>query len=331
MYKAPRWFRSTTIIARLPTARIVSLTIQLWMTAVVSSAYAEDSSLPEVASEESRQIIRQLYDNDRTIPLEDRVVEKIEKDGTIREKLIFRGAQGFLVPGYLERSATVTGRCGCVLLLHGWSGSREHFWRDGGYISGGEIRKAILQAGLAVLALDAQCHGDRIAVNDYAPVNHYRDPAIEGLQRKGYFTQQEIYIQTVRDYRRAIDYLETRADIDSGKIGVIGYSMGGAQAFLLTGFEPRVRAAVACCTPADPSPLSPIAPQNAAAAIDHRPFLMIMGRTDTMCTTESAERLYGLIPGEPSREKNLVFLDAGHRLPVDYVPTATEWIIRHLR
>ncbi|MFN8710947.1 MAG: hypothetical protein ACK50J_30110, partial [Planctomyces sp.] len=201
MYKAPRWFRSTTIIARLPTARIVSLTIQLWMTAVVSSAYAEDSSLPEVASEESRQIIRQLYDNDRTIPLEDRVVEKIEKDGTIREKLIFRGAQGFLVPGYLERSATVTGRCGCVLLLHGWSGSREHFWRDGGYISGGEIRKAILQAGLAVLALDAQCHGDRIAVNDYAPVNHYRDPAIEGLQRKGYFTQQEIYIQTVRDYR----------------------------------------------------------------------------------------------------------------------------------
>lgn len=281
----------------------------------------------ERLGEEAAKAQQQFYEYDNTIPLEPRIVEKIERDGTVREKIVFRGAQGFLVPGFLEYPAGERGPYPCVLLLHGWSGSKEHWWRDGGYISGGNVRTAFLSAGYAVLALDAQIHGDRISQNDFAPVNHFVDPAAGKDQRKGYFTLTEIYVQTTRDYRRAIDYLETRKEIIGSRIGMLGYSMGGTQTFLLTGVETRIKASVACCTPAERSKWSQVAPQNFAAGIGDRPFLMIMGRTDEMCSADHARGLYALIP---SPTKELVFIEAGHRLPVDYVPYAIQWMRKYL-
>ena len=276
---------------------------------------------------EASQAVAQLFEYDRSIPLEARIVEKVEKDGQVREKIVFRGVQGFLVPGYLQYPAGGTGPYPCVLLLHGWSGSKESWWADGNYISGGNVRRALLADGFAVLALDAQCHGDRIAQNDFAPVNHYVDKGTMDKPRKGYFTLADIYIQTTRDYRRAIDYLETRVEIDKARIGIVGYSMGGTQTFLLTGVEPRIKAAVAVAAPAEKSKWSLVAPQNFVRAIGDRPFLAIMGRSDKMCPLEHAEARQALFDGKTNDQ---VFFDAGHRLGVDYVPHAVAWINKHL-
>ena len=290
-------------------------------------AKEEAAPLVERLGAEAIQALHRTYDYDNTIPLEPRIVERIEKDGTIREKIVFRGVQGFHVPGYLEYPVNAETARPCVLLLHGWSGSKEHWWRDGGYISGGDVRRSLLKAGFTIVALDAQCHGDRISQNDFAPVNHFADPTLGKSPRKGYFTQQEIYIQTTRDYRRLIDYLETRPDVISSRIGAIGYSMGGAQTFLLTGVEKRIKVSVAACTPADGSKFSPIAPQNFTTGLEHRPFLMIMGQTDEMCSPEKARAVYSMLE---TSKKDLIFLDAGHKLPPDYVPMAVSWIEKHL-
>lgn len=133
-----------------------------------------DPAPPQAAAierldEEGCRAIAKIYEYDPSVPLEARVVEKAKKDDFVREKVVFRGVQGFLVPGYLQLPPTGDGPHPCVLLLHGWSGSKEDWWRDGNYISGGNVRRALLAAGFAVLALDAQCHGDRIAQNDYVP------------------------------------------------------------------------------------------------------------------------------------------------------------------
>jgi len=45
------------------------------------------------------------------------------------------------------------------------------WWKDAGYLSGGNARKALLKDGYDVFALDDQGHGDRIAENDYHVVN----------------------------------------------------------------------------------------------------------------------------------------------------------------
>lgn len=56
-------------------------------------------------------------------------------------------------------------------------------------------------------------------------------------------------VQSVIEYRRAIDYLETRSEIDTDKIGLIGYSIGGVMTFILTGIDSRIDVSVACVTP----------------------------------------------------------------------------------
>lgn len=314
-----------------PTISLISLLSSLaWSVTLQAEEPAKAvvaGPIVERLSEEAAKALHQVYDYDRTIPLESRVVERIEKDGTVREKVVFRSTQGFLVPGYFEFPVETKGPYACVLLAHGWSGSKDHWWRDGGYISGGNVRKALLQAGYAVLALDAQIHGDRISQNDFAVVNHYADPSLPKPARKGYFTQQEIYIQTTRDYRRAIDYLETRPDVISSRIGIIGYSMGGANTFLLTGVEPRVKVSVAVCTPADKSKYSSIAPQNFTRELGERPFLMIMGSTDEMCTPDHANELFAMLE---TTKKDLIFIDAGHKLPPDWVEHGIGWIRKHL-
>src|SRR5262245_62127530 len=92
-------------------------------------ADAVESEQIEQLSEEAAHALSLVYEYDRTIPLEARTVELRERDGRKREKIVFRGVQGFLVPGFLEYPATGDGPRPCVLLLHGWSGSRESWWQ----------------------------------------------------------------------------------------------------------------------------------------------------------------------------------------------------------
>lgn len=279
----------------------------------------------ERLGEEACQALQQAYDYDSAIPLEARIVERKESDDSIREKIVFRGAQGFLVPGYFQRPMG-PGPYPCVLLLHGWSGSKTSWYQQDNYISGSNLRNALLADGFAVLSLDAQCHGERVAENDYALPNPLIEPGRE--PRRGYFTQQQIYVQTVIDYRRALDYLETRDDVDMSRIGAAGYSMGGTQVFPLLAVEDRVLAAVACVVPAERDKWSLIAPQNHTRGIGTRPVLMVMGREDSMCRPAEAEALFEFLAGDASR---LIFLNAGHRLPADYVEPAAEWLKRHLQ
>jgi dienelactone hydrolase len=295
------------------------------------SARADDrpASTNPPASERSDgdafRLLLQVYAYDPAIPLDGRIVERIEEREGPREKIVFRGAQGFYVPGYLQLPAKRTGPVPCVLLLHGWSGSKSHFWSDGNYISGGNLRRALLREGLAVFALDAQCHGDRISQNEFAPVNPSGPPGVP--LRKGYFTQREIYVQTTIDYRRGIDYLKGCPEIDSARIGALGYSMGGTQTFLLTGVDPRIKAAVACATPADLAADSIIAPRRFAPAIGPRPFLMVVGRHDEMCKPEEAERVIHAIGGSNAK---LSFYDGTHKISAAFVPEAVAWLKKNL-
>ena len=192
-------------------------------------------------------------------------------------------------------------------------------------LSGGDARKALLAAGYAVFALDAQAHGDRIAENDYHPVNLYEDPA--GPPRKNYFTLRDIITQTIMDYRRGIDYLETREDIDVARLGIVGYSMGGFHAVSLTAVEPRIRVSVGCVVPVSWREDPVLDPANYVRSIGERPFMMLQGKSDGLCNEEQAQALYQHFNGETAR---LVLFDSGHKLPVDWVWVAIPWLSERL-
>ena len=52
-------------------------------------------------------------------------------------------------------------------------------------------------------------------------------------------------MQTAIEYRRAIDHLSTRSDIDTTQIEMMGLSMGGLITFELTSIDQRIKMAVA--------------------------------------------------------------------------------------
>ncbi len=276
----------------------------------------------ETLSEEAYQAVVQFYQYDKTIPLEARMVERRERDDYAREKVVFRGVRGFLVPAFLELPKTGQAPFSCILLLHGWSGAKLNWWEDDNFIYGGLARKALLEAGYAVFALDAQAHGERCAEIDYAHVNYSEK---DGW--KNYFTLPEIYTQTTTDYRRGLDYLATRPEINMERLGVLGYSMGGTQSFLLTSVDSRIRVTVACVTPAMTEKYYPVAPKNYVRGLAGRPFLMLMGRTDEMCSVDLAKQLYDLIPSE---QKDLKFFEAGHKLPKEYIEDVVAWFNKYL-
>jgi len=48
----------------------------------------------------------------------------------------------------------------------------------------------------------------------------------------------------VIDHKRVIDWLETQQDVDAGKIGIFGISLGGIKGAILTPLESRIQAAI---------------------------------------------------------------------------------------
>jgi len=51
----------------------------------------------------------------------------------------------------------------------------------------------------------------------------------------------------VWDARRALDYLETRPEVDVSSVGMIGHSLGGQETLSTTAIDTRIRAAVSSC------------------------------------------------------------------------------------
>ncbi len=48
----------------------------------------------------------------------------------------------------------------------------------------------------------------------------------------------------VKDFRRSIDYLETRSDIDSKKLAYLGFSWGGIYGAIIPAIEERLKASI---------------------------------------------------------------------------------------
>lgn len=289
-------------------------------------ASAEDTAPYPRVSEEAFKARLPFFNYDANLPLEGRVVQEWDNDDTLRQKIVFRGAQGFLVPGFLEMPKSGQKPYPLVLLLHGWSGSKMNWYEEGNIISGGEMRTALLGAGYAVLSLDAATHGERSNEIDYQHVNPFDDP--KAPPRKNYFTFAEITVQTIKDYRRALDYLAGREEIDSKRIGLVGYSMGGMDGFYLLSVEPRIKMAVACVPPLLSEGYGPASPIDYTWGIGDKPFLLLMGRQDTMYDTAKTEASYhSYIEGPNTR---LIWYDQGHKLTPIYVPDALAWVKEHL-
>jgi cephalosporin-C deacetylase-like acetyl esterase len=263
-----------------------------------------------------------LYSYDRGLPLNVDETILADTDTYRLYKLYFDSVNLERIPA-LFMIPKAEGRCPCIVFLHGYGGSKEDSL---------SLIDVAAAEGYAFIAIDAEYHGER---REEGRTLYSTD--IEDTVRG--------FIQTVLDLRRAVDYLETRPEIDAGRIGYVGGSMGGIIGAIFIGVEPRIKAAALIVAggnmslmvresehPAIPPirryleeqgitydelqrMLDPIDPLNFIGRFSPRPVVFHLGSYDRIVPAEAGRQLY-MRAGEP---KEVYWYDAGHNLPMELV------------
>ena len=105
---------------------------------------------------------------------------------------------------------------------------------------------ALVKEGYVVLCPDALCFEER-----QDPTGRLRDGQFERHAFLRYLVNGKCLAwKSILDMRRAVDFLSGRPEVDSGRLGCYGHSMGSTHAWLAGPFEPRLKCVVGnCCLP----------------------------------------------------------------------------------
>ncbi|MBN1294329.1 MAG: alpha/beta fold hydrolase [Candidatus Latescibacteria bacterium] len=277
-----------------------------------SNVYSQEKLQP--IGEEAYQVLLRFYQYDKDIPLDVRIVEKMDMDNCAREKIVFTGIRNSRVPSYLAIPKMGKPPYPVILLLYGMGQTKDDWWNklrkaNVGYF----VIEELLAQGYAVFTMDYPYHGERISENEYE--NIYK-AFIDGRKQWRVF---DTVVTSCIEYRKAIDYLSTCAEIDSSRIGILGYSLGGVMSCCLSAVEPRIRVTVDCVG------YSPDSIDYAPRI--QQPILFMMAKKDTWYDERKCERL---LENVGSQKKNLIWYDTGHSIPQEYSKEASKWFKEHL-
>jgi dipeptidyl aminopeptidase/acylaminoacyl peptidase len=162
------------------------------------------------------------------------------------DKFQFDNGAGATVPGYLLLPKAAAGKVPAILYCH-WHGGQysigkeEMFQTNALPEPGGP---GLVRRGYAVMAIDAYCFGERNGQGPDGPQE--KDGDGEATASKfNLWVGRTLWGMIVRDDLMALDYLCSRPEIDSQRIGVTGISMGATRTWWIMALDDRPKAAVA--------------------------------------------------------------------------------------
>ena len=134
-----------------------------------------------------------------------------------------------------------------------------------------------------------------------------------------------------KDLRRSIDYLESRADIDTQRLAFFGVSWGGRMAPVMLATEHRFKAAVVTIAGLRHQTAQPEAdPFNYLPRVT-LPVLMLNGRYDFYFPVETSQRPYFNRLGTPPADKAWKIYDGSHSVPAtQLIKESLAWLDRYL-
>ncbi len=143
---------------------------------------------------------------------------------------------------------------------------------------------------------------------------------------------RDYQIKWVQELSRTIDYLETRDDIDSDRLGYYGHSWGGSAAPIALAVEERIDAAVLNVggLVENERYLPEVDPLNFVPHV-RSPILMLNGEYDIVFPLENAQKpMFELLGTDPAHKKHYV-APAGHIVPRDMLIRETlDWFDHYL-
>ncbi len=176
-------------------------------------------------------------------PLNPRITGVLHKDGYRVEKLIYESMPDFYVTGCLFIPEDMDGKVPAVLNVigHNQDAFRAELYQ--------KVYLNLVKKGIMVLAIDPIGQGEHLQYYDsmldfssigYSVIEHCylgNQCFLSGVSPCRYF---------IWDGIRGIDYLLSRDDVDSERIGVTGFSGGGTITAYIAALDDRVKVSVPC-------------------------------------------------------------------------------------
>ncbi len=183
------------------------------------------------------------FPKERT-PLNPRHIATIDRSDYVIEKIVFETRPAFFVTANLYRPKRVEGRLPAAIFPLGHSSN--------GKAAGIYQLFPILMArsGFICLNWDPVGQGERLQLWDIGKQASLAGPgtrehSVLGIQC--YLVGLNLMNYRAWDAMRAIDYLQSRPDVDPDRIGCSGTSGGGMETLQLAPFETRIQAIVPSC------------------------------------------------------------------------------------
>jgi len=166
--------------------------------------------------------LQAVYAYDHSLPLEADITQTLNAGAYTTEKMTLRAVDDTKIPAILHRP-NLEGPLPCILVLHGYGGDKESYSTP--------IAILVALKGIAVMAIDARLHGERAE-------------AATAMWSTDLAQSRHAMVNTVIDNCRALDYLDTRDDIDHDRYMLLGLSMGGISGAVLAPVDQRIKSAI---------------------------------------------------------------------------------------
>ena len=284
------------------------------------------------------------------------VLLREDRGDYVLEKFQFDNEAGSIVRGYLLLPGGAPSKHPAILYCH---------WHAGEYDLGKEELfeakhtpeapgPAFARRGYVVIAIDASGFGERNGQGPDGPAE--RDyKAEETASKFNLWVGRSLWGMLLRDDLIALDYLASRPEVDSGRIGVTGMSMGATRSWWLMALDERIRTgvAIACMTRYQnmiehgaihehdigyfvPGMLKHFDTEAVIALIAPRPVLFQTGDrdggspVDGIRAIESAVRPFYRLYGSDEAFQNIIYPGQAHvYTPVMWARTLA-WMDEHL-
>lgn len=173
---------------------------------------------------------------EKPLPLDPKIVGTLQRTGYRIEKVIFQSRPDVWVTATAYVPEPTKGKAPAVLVVHGhWAGARRDPVVQARCLG-------LVKLGFFVLAVDAFGAGERFT----KPALGTYHGALYGsaLWPAGY----TLLGMQVYDNRRAVDYLQSRPEVDGDRLGITGASGGGNQTMYAGALDERFKAVVPVCS-----------------------------------------------------------------------------------
>jgi hypothetical protein len=317
----------------------------------IAATRAEISVAKNTSTRGTNDRRQELYGLMGKLPPRDRVVTaqrvSTEDRGSYTlDKLVLDLNGEEPAPAYFAKPKGRTGKLPTVLFNHshggGYTIGKQEFIEGREYMGKPPYAEFLTSLGYNALCFDAWIFGERSGRTE---LDFFKEKLWQG---------RVVWGMMVYDALKAVDYLHTRADVDTARLATVGMSMGSSTAQWVGALDPRLKVVVDICCLTDwhtlvevgglkghgiyyyvPDLLNHFTAAQMNALIAPRPHLALAGNQDALTPLAGLEKidreLQGVYTaaGQPANWK-LLRHDVGHLETPGMRGQIRDWLVAHL-